>query len=544
MKRTAELKDSLVEMRFDYSPELIGLIKNEVPGRKWNPDNRCWTAPLSEQIMPFLQKNQFIISQNIADKQNQKEEKTKEKIAQIPELPDSLFPFQKEGVKHIQKTNGHALIASEMGLGKTVQALAWLQYCAPSASTIIIVPAAVKLHWQRMAEVWAPRLKTIVLYGGQTQAEIKALSSYNAIIVNYDLLIRPVKDSKRKLSETLTEMHKPDVIIIDETHMICNAKAQRTKTVRIMTKGKQVIALSGTPITSRPIQFFTILNLLCPEDFPSYWSFAQRYCGARHNGYGWDFSGATNVPELHEKLTDTCMIRHLKKDVLADLPDKLRDVVPLEIDNRQEYQDAERDFIGWLQGKGETEKAERAKHAEALSEMEGLKQLAVKGKLNSVIQWVDEFLGESPDKKLILFTHHIKIRDSLYHEYKNLAVMAMGGNSTQEAADVFQNNSNIRLFIGNMDAAGIGITLTAASTVAFVELAWTPGKMQQAEDRAHRIGQKNCVNIYYLIAEKTIEEDIAKILDKKTKVLNQVLDGKNIEGDSLIIELLRKYKNE
>ena len=545
MNRTAELKNEQIEIHFNYDPGLIGLLKNEVPGRKWESISRCWTAPMSKQLINFLHDNQFTFDQNLLTAQKQREKEKEKRISQTPKLPDTLFPFQKEGVKFIQKTDGHALIGDEMGLGKTIQALSWIHYCLPKKSpVIIIVPAAVKLLWQRMTTIWAPDRKTTIIYGSQSSKDLESLLQYDTIIINYDLLIKNVKDSKIKLSEALTTWINPELLVIDESHFIANPKTQRTKAIRKMTKGKKIIALSGTPITSRPIQFYSVLNLLCPEDFPSLWAFAHRYCGAKHNGFGWDFSGTSNVEELHKKLTDTCMIRRLKKDVMTDLPNKLRDVIPLKINNFQEYQNAEKDFIGWLNAKGKIKKANRAKQAKALSQMEELKQLAVRGKLIMVVEWINNFLEEAPDEKLILFTHHIKIRDRLYEHYKKEAVVALGGNSTQKAVDEFQNNPKIRLFIGNIDSAGIGITLTAANTVAFVELAWTPGKMQQAEDRAHRIGQKKCVNIHYLIAEKTIEEDIATILDKKTKVLNRVLDGKKTEKDSLIAQLLKKYKKQ
>jgi SWI/SNF-related matrix-associated actin-dependent regulator 1 of chromatin subfamily A len=238
------------------------------------------------------------------------------------------------------------------------------------------------------------------------------------------------------------------------------------------------------------------------------------------------------------------MIRRLKKDVLQDLPDKQYSFTPIEIDNEKEYENAERDFIAFVRATKGDKAATRASNAQALAEIEGLKQLAVKGKLKVVKTWIQDFLDD--DGKLVVFAHHKFVIDSLMETFKEVAVKLDGSVSQtdrQKAIDDFQNVPSIRLFIGNIKAAGVGCTLTAASNVAFVELPWTPGDLSQAEDRCHRIGQKDSVNIHYLLSVGTIEEKIAHMLDTKRKVLASVHDGEEAVIESMLSELMNDYNN-
>jgi SWI/SNF-related matrix-associated actin-dependent regulator 1 of chromatin subfamily A len=235
------------------------------------------------------------------------------------------------------------------------------------------------------------------------------------------------------------------------------------------------------------------------------------------------------------------MIRRLKKDVLQELPDKIYSFVPLELDNENEYLEAEKDFIAWIRKEKGDEAANRIKTAEALVKVEGLKQLSVKGKLKQSIEWIKDFLESG--EKLVVFCTHRFVVDALMNEFKD-AVKVDGGlsaNQKQEAVDAFQDGDT-KLFVGNIQAAGIGLTLTASSNVVFLELDWSPSKHDQASDRCHRIGQKDAVNIYYLLAKDTIEERIAKILDEKRILIDAVLDGKETEQDSLLCALINSYK--
>ncbi|MBC8459422.1 MAG: hypothetical protein H8D67_15635, partial [Deltaproteobacteria bacterium] len=289
----------------------------------------------------------------------------------------------------------------------------------------------------------------------------------------------------------------------------------------------------------------------------------SKNCDAHHNGWGWDFSGASNLDELHSKLKETCFIRRRKEDVLLELPTKRRAVVPIPIDNNDEYQYAERNLVEWV-GQAAIEKEEflaeiadlneeeqkpakrvrasearwKARNAEQLVRIEALKQLAVKGKMASLKKWVKDFLETG--EKLVVFAHHRAVVKELAKEFK--APTIMGGDNLktrQEVIDEFQTGS-CQLIVCSTKAVGVGITLTAASNVAFVELGWTPAEMLQAEDRLHRIGQPNAVNVHLLLAAGTVEEEIARLLDKKRSVIDATTDGTEMGEDEGILKALIK----
>jgi SWI/SNF-related matrix-associated actin-dependent regulator 1 of chromatin subfamily A len=293
---------------------------------------------------------------------------------------------------------------------------------------------------------------------------------------------------------------RPKTVVVDECHYIKNSKALRTRAViQLCRIAEHVICLSGTPIINRPIEMFNAIQAIEPGIFPSFWEYAQRYCGATHNGFGWDFGGAENTDELHMKLTRTIMLRRLKKDVLQDLPEKVRSVIPLSLSNRSEYNRASADFLGWLESQeGGKDKMASAERAETLVRLEKLKQLCVQGKYKGCVEWIENYLEQ--EEKLVVFCTHKAVVQKLASHFKARGVVLDGETAPsqrQVVVDRFQNDPSIKLFIGNIKAAGIGITLTAASATCFLELGWTPGEHDQAEDRVHRIGQKSdSVNAY------------------------------------------------
>jgi len=346
-------------------------------------------------------------------------------------------------------------------------------------------------------------------------------------IINYDIL--------SVWETTLSEKHFA-VLIADECHYFRTTKAKRTKAIKKIAKPIQHrILLSGTPAESRPSELYNAFQMISSNLFPSFWKYAHRYCGARHNGFGWDFTGATHTDELNQILTNTIMIRRLKADVFKELPDKIRTFLPLEMDNRTEYEEVQAHF--------ENEIADGSNNATMLQAVEALKQSAVRGKMKSAISWITNFLESG--NKLVVFAHHKITITELMEAFPGISVKIDGSVSAegrQVAINRFQDDPSIHLFVGQMQAAGTGITLTASSNVAFLELPWLPGVVSQCEDRCHRIGQKDTVNIYYLLAINTIEEDIAKLLDKKRKILDAILDGKETEQQSLLTELIKQFK--
>ena len=242
-------------------------------------------------------------------------------------------------------------------------------------------------------------------------------------------------------------------------------------------------------------------------------------------------------------MVKTVMIRHLKKDVLPELPPKTISIIPMDIVNRKDYKEAEKDIISWIRKNIGAAEARSAARAKSFTRIEKLKQIAVQGKLNACVDWIKDFLASG--EKLVVFCVYHKTIDILMDEFFDVAVKLDGRDSLrrkQKAVDKFQTDDDVRLFIGNIDAAGKGIDLTAASNICFLEFSWTPSDHSQAADRCHRIGQKDNVTVWYLIAQETVEEAIAELIDRKQKKLDAILDGKKTEKDDLLTEILRRIK--
>ena len=522
--------DRVVKIKFPYNEQDLTNIRT-LSGRHFHADDKAWSAPVCKETVELLKSWGFMLDSKLEiflQKVNTHVDPAA--IIDVPGLKGQLFPFQNRGVAFIESRDGRALIADEMGLGKTIQALAWLQLHPEHRPAIIVVPASLKINWQREAQHWMSNPKVQVLSGTSLYKITGEI-----IVINYDIL--------GDWFPALKAMN-PQVLILDEVHMIKSNSARRTKAVKQLAKGiPHVIGLSGTPIVNRPVEAFNALHIIDPTAVGDFWSYAHRYCNAHNNGFGWDFNGASNTTELHDKLCQTVMLRRVKSDVLTDLPDKLHSFVPIELDNEKEYRSAERDFISFVQRTKGTDAAERASNAATLAEIEGLKQLAVQGKMKQAINWIQDFLDA--DSKLVVFAVHKFVIDALMTHFGTQLAVKIDGSTPmadrQRAVDIFQHNPECRLFIGNLVAAGVGITLTAASNLVFLELGWSPSVMDQAADRIHRIGQKFSVNIYYLLASGTIEEQIAQLLDKKRKVVNAVMDGKEPDQESLLSELMKEY---
>lgn len=520
--------EHIIIMKFPYDLDMLFNVRT-LTGRKWHAEDKCWSAPIYPDTVKCLKEWNFTFDNKLTEYLNKTNSKVKkfEKV-KIKGIKGVLYPFQKKGVSFIEANNGRALIADEMGLGKTVQALAWLQLHPELRPAIIVCPASLKLNWVKEALMWMHNPNVEILMGTtpwRPEGDI--------LIINYDIL--PHWADRLQRSD-------PKVVIFDEAQYIKSNSAKRTKAAKKLAKGTHaIIGLSGTPIENRPMEMFNIIHMIDPNLFPNQWQYASRYCNAKYNGFGWDFNGASHTEELHEKLIGTVMLRRKKEEVLPDLPAKVRSFVPVQICNLKDYKAAERDVIAFIQEHKGKDAAIKASNAETLAKIEVLKQLAVKGKLKEAIEWIRTFL--EVDGKLVVFAIHKFVINELMKEFSDIAVKIDGTiNPTQrsEIVERFQQDEKIRLFVGNIKAAGVGLTLTAASNVAFLELPWTPGELSQAEDRCHRIGQKDCVNIYYLLSN-TIEERIAQILDSKRKVLDAVLDGIETQTDSLLTELIKEW---
>jgi len=513
--------------------ETVAEIK-KIPQREWHQATKSWRVPITILNVKTIKKLGFTMSSEINewfeehkddfDKSVKFIKSNADKLAKKIRIPE-MFPFQREGLSFLEYMGGRALISDEMGLGKTLQALAYLKLHPELRPAVIIVPATLKLNWRKETLKWIGE-ESYIINGKKDEGYYNE----DIIIINYDIMEAHQKQ--------LTKLN-PQIVIGDEIHKIKNQQAKRTKAVKkLCKKVPHIIGLSGTPILNRPVEIFSILNILKPEIFPNYWRFGERYGDPQNNGFGTVYNGSSNLEELHELLREHAMIRRLKKNVLTELPDKQKSVITFSIDNRKEYKEAEEDVIQYIHNLDGREAAIRASRAETLARFNKLKQLAAQGKMKCAIKWIEDFLES--EEKLVLFAVHKKVITQIMEHFGDIAVKIDGSVSSvkrQKAVDDFQNDPKIKLFVGNIIAASEGITLTASSNVAFLELGWVPGLHSQAADRVHRIGQANACTIYYLLSEDTIEEDIAEMIDRKQKVVSAVLDGGEPDEGTLFQDL-------
>ena len=449
-----------------------------------------------------------------------------------------LKPYQREGVRMIYGFRGRALLADEQGLGKTIQCLDWIRRCPARRPVVIVCPASVKYVWQSEAALHF-NMRTEVLEGRATK---KSRLPGDIVILNYDILPSWLKVLKKA---------KPQILVFDECHLCKNAGAKRTRALRKLAKvAASVIGTSGTPLTNRPIELWTSLNAINPSIFPDRLAYAWRYCQPRLGYRGeWVFDGATNTKELHRILRERVMIRRLKKDVLKELPPISQRAVPFKLGTYEEYDNAQKNFILWLKKKNPT-KAKRAARSEALTKVGYMLRLVAQLKIDWTTKWIEEFFENHPEEKLVGLTAHRFVVDHLREKFKGRMLFIDGrikGRARHDTVRAFQTNHRYRLLVGNWIAAGVGITLTASSNIAALDLPWDPATLKQGRDRIHRIGQKKPCTFWFLLALKTIEEKLLKLLRKKDGILGEVLDGADKNGDDVLNifdELLDEMKRE
>jgi SWI/SNF-related matrix-associated actin-dependent regulator 1 of chromatin subfamily A len=439
-----------------------------------------------------------------------------------PGLAGDLMPFQTAGVAYALRQR-RAFIADEQGLGKTIQALAAIE-AADAYPAVIVCPASLKLNWLREAAHWLPKRSTDTI-SGRTAA---ALPMADIVVVNYDVL-----DAH---ADALAEL-APRALVFDESHYCKNPKARRTKALIHLSEqlpaGTLRLALTGTPLVNRPGELVPQLRALrCLDHFGTSASFARR------------FRGEEARRRLHWHLRSTCYVRRRKDEVLTQLPPKRRITVPVPLTNEAEYDQLELDLIEWLRAavrdpKELEERIDTALRAEALVKLNALRHVAARGKLPAAIEWIETFVAAG--ERLVVFAHHRDIQAGLLDAFPGAARIVGSDTLAERDANVerFQNEE-ADLCICSLEAASHGFTLTAAASVAFVELGWTPAKHDQAEDRVHRIGQDRHVTAWYLLAADTIDERIAALIDHKRAVVDSVTDGTPSGEAAIVDRLLRE----
>ena len=456
-------------------------------------------------------------------------------------VPEGLayLDYQRAGIAWAMARPA-ALIADEMGLGKTIQGIGVINADEEIRRVLVICPASLKLNWQREMEKWLTRKLRIGIAAGKFWPG----AVVDIVIVNYDIC---AKHAERIHGEVW------DLVIMDEAHYCKNPKAQRTRALlgggkekRPEVQARRKIVLTGTPILNRPIEAQPILGFLDKDTFGNFFHFANRYCGAKRGRFGWDFSGATNLDELQQRLRSTVMIRRLKADVLTELPAKRRQVIEIAGDahvdllsQERGIEERHRDMMQSLREALELARVleNKAAYADAVeklrmgqqamfTEMAEIRHAVALEKVPYVVEHVSDAVESGP---VVLFAHHRDVVAGLVaglREQGRRVVSLVGGMSDEEkqsAVDDFQSGA-ADVFVGNLKAAGVGITLVRSSHVVFCELDWVPANMSQAEDRCHRIGQRDSVLVQHIVLEGSLDQIMAKALVRKQDVADKALD--------------------
>lgn len=539
---------------FDYNREMVTVIKRVPSSPKWDARDKEWIIQKESVCYPPGRDARWYVESfakwAVARRYClgiQRRSEQHDVVYEIPPMKEftgnhymllNPYPYQLDGVRYALD-HKRCIFGDEPGLGKTLQAICSVVKAHKEAETygdtfpaLVICPASLKVNWQREFKKFAG-INAIILDDKNRDNwhrfyEMKrgdGESICPVFITNYESLkkffVTDIRDHARFTLRSVVfdqriKMFKS--IIIDESHKCKSSKTQQSKYVEGICKGKQwIFALTGTPVVNNNtdlIQQLKILGRL--DDFGGYNQFISRYCDGPKL--------SSNNRELNYRLWMFGFFRREKQKVLTQLPDKMRQYITCDITNRKEYDDAENDVIRYLREykKANDDKVARAIRGEVMVKMNILKQIAAKGKIKAVSEFIHDVIDGG--EKLIMFAYLKDVVAALKDEFPD-AVTVTGSDSIaqkQNAVDRFQNDPECKLIILNYKSGGTGLTLTAASRVGFIEFPWTYSDCEQAEDRAHRNGQKNAVNCYYFLGDKTIDRYMYSVIQTKKGIANEV----------------------
>ena len=437
---------------------------------------------------------------------------------------------QKEAIQKLVE-NKKFILADDMGLGKTTSTIiAAIE--ANAKKVLIICPATLKINWKREIENYSD--KSVYIAEGKNFS-----SDSDYVIINYDI-IKNFHDPKKKSDSQILNSNF-DLVIVDEAHYIKNGSAQRTKLINdLVKKVDRLWLLSGTPMTSRPMDYFNLLSLVDSPVAKNWMAYAIRYCsGYQFNTGGrkiWNVTGSSNLEELRDRTSGT-ILRRLKEDVL-DLPDKIITPVYLRLKSKN-YEEVMGEYYDWYDKNPDDSKSLTVQ----FTKLTKIRQIIADEKISQTIELAENIIEQG--KKVIIFCNFTDSLNKICEHFGKSAVKVDGSMSKpnrQHSVDEFQDNEKIKVFVGNIKAAGVGLTLTAAEAVIMNDLSFVPSDHAQAEDRAYRYGQKNNVLVYYPIFENTIEGIIYDILNNKKQVIATVMGDNQNSGD--VAEEILKRINE
>lgn len=539
-------------LSFEYNPALIDLVKR-IPTRRWDQSEKVWIVSKEGLYPPGCDARwyveafaQWAVQKNYCSHVARRSE-TRDVVYEIPPMKEFVgdhymllnpYSYQLEGVRYALD-NKRCIFGDQPGLGKTLQAICTVVKAHREAlvygetfPVLVICPAALKVNWKREFKKFAG-IEACILDDSNRASwekfwELKRPDGEAlcpVFITNYESLkkffVVKVKNTSRFTLASIEFDERVRLfksVIIDESHKCKSSKTQQAKFVEGICKGKKwIFALTGTPVVNNNtdlIQQLRILGRL--DDFGGYKQFVSRFCDGPKQ--------SSNMKELHYRLWCCCFFRREKAKVLTQLPDKMRQYITCEITNRKEYHDAEDNFLKYLRQykHADDDKIARAMRGEVMVRMGILKEIAARGKVKAVADFIHDVIDGG--EKLIMFAYLKEVVMALKEEFPDAVTVTGSDNITQKqnAVDRFQNDPECKLIILNYKSGGTGLTLTASSRVGFIEFPWTYSDCEQAEDRAHRNGQKNAVNCYYFLGDKTIDEYMYKVIQTKKDIANEV----------------------
>lgn len=534
---------SYYAVKFDrYRQQVVDKFKESitVDGRRWDKASGAWIVPATNKGKAELDQFSYYIKHfEPVIWGDQKAVKSDEDIAYtLPDMPElegdhglkiEPYPYQLQGIARGLQLK-RFINGDDMGLGKTLEAIATINK-ANAFPCLVICPNVVKINWQREWAKFTDKKAMVLTDSVRESWPFFWQTGMNQVfIVNYESLrkffVRRITKSEKWTLKDV-EFHQTinlfKSVIIDESHKVKSTSTQQSKFCKGIASGKEyIILLTGTPVVNKPNDLVCQLGIMDRMiDFGGWKYFMGRYCSGPN--------GASNLKELNFMLWKNCFFRREKSNVLTQLPDKVRQVMSCDITNRKEYQDAERDLIDYLKRykEADDEKIQKSLKGEVMVRIGILKDITARGKLKEVIDFVKDFRENG--KKIILFCNLHEIVDRLLAAFPS-AVCVTGRQNMgekQASVDAFQKNPKTDIIICSIKTASAGITLTAASDVAFIELPWTYADCDQAESRAHRIGQKDSVNCYYLLGRRTIDQKLYRIIEEKKHISNAVLGAED-----------------
>jgi SWI/SNF-related matrix-associated actin-dependent regulator 1 of chromatin subfamily A len=550
------LLDGSIIMRFPYERVIIKAVK-QIPAVSWDSKKSAWQAPLSsvkevinwaETFSVYVEPEVIAIADDVTEKMNEFIEASRSTDAgvQVDKLQGDLLPYQRAGVAYASKAL-RTFIADEMGLGKTIQALATVEYVYDSYPAVVVCPPSLVLNWASEYRKWLPHRRVATV---TNRKEFPDAGSYDVVVVGYSNLATWEKSLSGHRS-----------YIFDESHYCKTPTAQRTKAAvkiaRSAPKEGIVLCLTGTPVTNRPNEYASQLEILGRlKDFGGLWGFYRRYCAAYQDKFGqWNISGHSHLDELNERLRGTCYIRRTKDQVLSELPPVIHSKILIEGESAamKEYKKAENDILVYIADRARQMAIEqgkpsygaaiaamiRAEANEHLVRLSVLRRLSAKAKMEAAMEWIQARVENG--KKVVVAAHHRDIVDEISRKYGNLRIQ--GGMAVEEVEDnkhKFQTLSvdKAPVIVLSIQAAKTGHTLTASEECLFIELPWTPADVDQTYSRLHRIGQKGSVTSTYMLTAGTIDEDIYSLIENKRSVVNAAVEGGEMVADDGAVQLI------